>query len=119
LIVDEEIRMLIQEGYNNYEIARQYGRATGSMAGQIRRLREELGIPSPGRKGAPRKPSKRKRGQNGLISYQLSEAELQEVWRKYGKPGEYAGRSSKAEQAADRHLIEKAVAIKDRLHRHW
>lgn len=125
MITDESIKQLIRAGYNNREIEHRFGRARSSMHSQIRRLRNELGIPSPGRRSTPWAPKqqkeieaslpkpKREYGLKGLHTYQLSKEELQEIWRKYGKPGEYAEEHDDTGIEADKYLIETAVAIRD------
>ena len=128
-MTDESIKQLIQAGYNNREIEHRFGRARSSMHSQIRRLRNELGIPSPGRRSTPWAPiqqneieanlpePKREYGLKGLHTYPLSQAELQEIWRKYGRPGEHAEEYDDTSIEADQYLIETAVAIRDNMQR--
>ena len=128
-MTDESIKQLIRAGYNNREIALRFDRTPGSMHSQIRRLRNELGIPSPGRRSTPWAPKqqkeieanrpepKRKYGLKGLHTYQLSKEELEEIWRKYGRPGEHAEEYDDTGIEADKYLIETAVAIRDNMQR--
>ena len=129
MITDESIKQLIRAGYNNREIEHRFGRARSSMHSQIRRLRNELGIPSPGRRSTPWAPKqqkeieanrpepKREYGLKGLHTYQLSKEELEEIWRKYGRPGEHAEEYDDTGIEADQYLIETAIAIRDDLRR--
>ena len=50
-IPDTEVAALIIAGCTNYQITKKFGKNPGCMHGQIKRLRERLGIPSPGRRG--------------------------------------------------------------------
>lgn len=106
---DYMIIPLMEEGLNDYQIAKKFGRPAGSMWSQLKRLRQETGIPSIGDgKAFAGKIQKREISQEGVKVEHWSK---EEIWAKYGKPGEDAIEIKKTE--ADMYTRDKIGRFKE------
>lgn len=113
-IPDEKIKCLIKKGYTDYQITKEFGKNPGCMYGQIKRLRAELGIPSPGQRGKPNTFGKRQLSidprKDDVVTYTMSPEEIEE---RYGAPGLRATQKNDGEHQADQFLKEQAIRRKD------
>ena len=113
-IPDTEVAALIIAGCTNYQITKKFGKNPGCMHGQIKRLREGLGIPSPGRRGGldlmKKETTPPQQLGTGTATYIMSKEEIRE---RYGPPGLCATQKNGGEHQADKFLKEQAVRRKD------
>lgn len=113
-IPDEEIVPLILAGWTNYKICKYFGLQPGYLQGPIKRLREDLSVPSPGRRlqtlPEPESAPKKNKYEEGVITYHMSPEEIRE---RYGPPGLTAKKNCLGETQADDYLIEKATELKE------
>ena len=113
-IPDTEVAALIIAGCTNYQITKKFGEKPGCMYGQIKRLRDELGIASPGRRGGmdlmkKETPPPERLG-TGVVKYTMSQEEIRE---RYGPPGLCATEKHNGEYQAESYLIEQATNRKE------
>ena len=113
-IPDALIIPLIKSGCNDYQILRFFGLPNGYLRGPLKRLREQLGIPSPGKDGRRPVHNDRIPSEEGVTTYYMSQEEIR---KRYGPPRLLAKDKTSGEAQADNYLKEKAVDIKEEARR--
>ena len=115
IVPDEKLIPMIKAGYNDADIVKYFGRKPGSLYGPLKRLRKELGIPTPGRTKVMinpwgrKEPTEQEKG-TGVTTYRLPK---EEIWERYGPPGLCATEKHCGEYQAEDYLIEQARGRKE------